>query len=227
MREPPFIITVPEERHFIDDHCANCLDPLPEDIEALFCSTWCSEISASVRYQRRVFRDGRIDDPDVRLALSIRNAFLLIGGYGSLGRTLPVSTRAEVKTRDGGRCTRCGKPGAEIDHIDGSSPNLDNLQLLCSECHKRKTSENLVPATAESRALLHSLFISRVLPDVPTLLADDEFAWDKTWRGLKAARKKRFTDRLIEMGIEIGGLKTRADMVLALEKELSDVPEGP
>ena len=84
MRTPPFAITTPQDRYFLDDHCANCLEPLPEDVEALFCSAWCAEIADTVRYQRRVFRDGRIQRPDVQEAIRTRNAFLLIGGYRSL-----------------------------------------------------------------------------------------------------------------------------------------------
>lgn len=124
MREPPFVVTVPSDRYLLDDHCANCLEVLPEDVEVLFCSSWCSEIWGSVRYMRRVFRDGRIEDPDVREAIQTRNAFLLVGGYGSLGRTLRASVRAQVKVRDAGRCQSCGKPGTEIDHIAGNPQSL-------------------------------------------------------------------------------------------------------
>lgn len=221
MREPPFVIAVPEDRYFQDDHCANCLEPLPEDEDALYCSSWCNDIASNVRYQRRVLRDGRIERPDVREAVATRNAFMLIGGYASLGRTLSTSTRAEVKTRDGGRCQKCGKPGVEIDHIDGSSGDLENLQLLCSDCHKAKTAENMVPASAESRAILQAFMLARVIPDEPRLLADDEAQWEKVWRGLKTARKKRFVDHLTGLGIDTSGL-TRAEMVLELEDYVAD-----
>jgi 5-methylcytosine-specific restriction endonuclease McrA len=217
MRTPPFLVTVPEDRYFQDDHCANCLEPLPDDEETLFCSAWCAEIASTVRYQRRVFRDGRIEQPDVREAVMIRNAFLLAGGYHSLGRTLTQSTRTEVKVRDGGRCKICGKPGVEIDHIAGSSSDLDNLQLLCTDCHHAKTAQNLRPASPEQSDLLKALFLSRVVPDEPTLLADDDVQWQGAWRGLKTARKKRFVDRLVDLGVDIGGLRTRAEMVLELE----------
>jgi len=220
--QPPFLIEVPHSRYFVEDHCANCLEPLPEDVEALFCSSWCSEVAESVRYQRRVFRDGRIEQPDVREAIGIRNALLLAGGYKALGRTLTVSVRAQVKARDHGRCTRCGKPGVDIDHIDGNSGELDNLQLLCVDCHRAKTAENLVPASPEHRELLKALFVTRVLPDDPRLLADDEVAWATAWRGLKSGRRKRFVDRLTGMGIDLRGLKSRAEMVLELEDYLSD-----
>lgn len=230
MREPPFAVEVPEDRYFKDDHCANCLDPLPEDEETLFCSTWCAEIASTVRYQRRVFRDGRIEQPDVREAVMIRNAFLLAGGYHSLGRTLTQATRTEVKVRDGGRCRICGKPGVEIDHILDSSSDLENLQLLCTDCHHAKTAENLRPASPEQSASLQALFLTRVVPDEPRLLADDDVRWQGAWRGLKSGRKKRFVDRLIDLGVDVGGLKSRAEMVMerdAFMAEMADDSGAP
>lgn len=226
MREPPFVVEVPEGRYFKDDHCANCLDPLPEDEETLFCSAWCAEIASTVRYQRRVFRDGRIKQPDVREAVMIRNAFLLAGGYHSLGRTLPQATRSEVKIRDGGRCKICGKAGVEIDHIAGSSPDLENLQLLCADCHHAKTAENLRPASPQQSALLQALFVTRVVPDEPTLLADDDVQWQRAWRGLKSGRKKRFVDRLVDLCVDIGGLKTRAEMVVELDEFMAEMADS-
>lgn len=229
MRESPFVISVPEDRYFLDDHCANCLEPLPQDEETLFCSTWCAEIASNARYQRRVLHDGRIERPDVREVIATQNAFMLIGGYRSLGRTLSTSTRAEVKQRDGGRCQQCGKPGLEIDHIDGSSADLSNLQLLCGDCHRAKTAQNMVPASDESRARLQAFFLARVMPDEPRLLADDEVEWASLWRGLKSGRKKRFVEHLEGLGIDTRGLKTRAEMVLELEDYLSDAADdnGP
>jgi len=225
MRTPPFVVTVPSDRYFQDDHCANCLEPLPDDEETLFCSAWCAEIASTVRYQRRVFRDGRIEQPDVREAVMVRNAFLLAGGYHSLGRTLTQATRTEVKVRDGGRCTICGKPGTEIDHIASSSSDLDNLQLLCTDCHHAKTAQNLRPASPEQSDLLKALFLTRVVPDEPTLLADDDVQWQSAWRGLKSARKKRFVDRLVDLGVDIGGLKTRAEMLVELEDFINDLAD--
>ena len=209
MREPPFVVLVPGNRHFLDDHCANCLQRLPEDVEALVCSSWCSEIAAHVRYMRRVFRDGRVNDPDVREAIQIRNAFLLVGGYGALDRTLRPAVRTEVKVRDGGRCRQCGRPGTEIDHIAGSSGGLDNLQLLCAECHRAKTAENMVPTTPHERSLLTALFQTRVVPDEPTLLADDEVTWQSAWQSLRSARKKRVRNA------RAAALTTAADPILA------------
>ena len=216
MKMPPFLVTGPADRHFIDDHCANCLERLPDDVEALYCSAWCSEVSETVRYLRRVVRDGRIEQPDVQLAVATRNAFLLAGSYRALGRTLPPATRAEVLHRDDGLCQLCGKPGTEIDHIDGSSADPENLQLLCADCHHAKTAENIVPASPEQSALLRALFDTRVVPDEPQLLADDDLRWAGIWSQLKAQRKERTIARLVGAGFSLRMLRTRAGRAQAI-----------
>lgn len=57
--------------------------------------------------------------------------------------------RAAVFRRDGGLCRECLRqgrvaPGTEVDHVvplsEGGGNDLANLQLLCRECHRRKTS---------------------------------------------------------------------------------------
>ena len=226
MLTPPFLVSVPSDRHFIDDHCANCLEPLPDDVEALFCSTWCNEIATAVRYQRGASRDGRINDPLVQEAIMVKNAFLLAGGYQALGRTLPPSVRVEVKIRDDGKCRVCGKVGTDIDHIDGSSADLDNLQLLCKDCHNAKTTENLVPASDEQRAWLIALNVTRIMPPVPKLLADDNEQWQHVWRALKSARRDRLLAELAAAGVITNGLKTRIDMIAARDA-LADPSRPP
>lgn len=213
--QSPFVVEVPHSRHFLDDHCANCLEELSLDIQGLYCSTWCQEIAAHVRYLRRVFRDGRFQDPDVQLAIRTKNAFLLIGGYRSLGRHLTSQVRAQIRLRDGGLCQLCGKPGVEVDHIAGNSNDPANLQLLCLDCHHAKTAENFVPADEEGRALLMSMMDARVAPDEPRMLADDETSWNGTWRALQAARKERFLDLLRAEGLRVSSKDSHAERVLA------------
>lgn len=198
-----FIVTTPEPRHFVDDHCANCLAPLPDDLVMLFCSSWCKDIAGRGRYWRRVIRDGRIEDPSVENQVKMDLAFLLIGGYESLGRKVPTATRAEVILRDDGKCQSCGKPGTDVDHIAGNSDDADNLQLLCTDCHRRKTNASLVPAPDEERALITAFYLTRIEPDEPRLLADDEQEWEGLWRSLQAARKRRFEESLTELGLPI------------------------
>jgi hypothetical protein len=210
---------------FIDDHCANCFDPLPEEADGLFCGEWCKETAGSVRYIRKVFRDERRDDPLVQQAIQKRLAFLPVGGYQGLGRRLSASTRAEVVERDHGVCQSCGKPANQVDHIAGSSGSLDNLQLLCDECHHEKTVANFVPAPVEVQAMIAELLLTRVYPDAPSRLADDEAAWDGAWRGLKTARRQRLVDETVGMGIDVVGLKTRAELLEVRDDRISDLDE--
>ena len=209
------------------DQCANCFRSLPDDVEGLFCDSWCNEIADNVRYWRRVHRDGRATDPKVQGVIRTRVAFMLAGGYDSLGRRLTASTRSQVKERDGGKCVQCGRPGTEIGHIAGSSGDLANLQLLCSECHQAKTRRNLVPAGADEQLIVEQFFQRRILPDLATRLADDQGEWPDRWQQLKRERRERFIDRLESAGIVTSGTWTRAAMVLELEDALADeVAEG-
>lgn len=213
--EPPFVVDVPHARFFKEDHCANCLAELPIDVQTLYCSTWCQETASHVRYLRRVSRDGRFSDPDVRLAIQTKNAFLLVGGYRSLGRNLTPRIRTEIRLRDGGRCQQCGKAGAEVDHINGNSDDPENLQLLCLDCHHKKTAKNFVPASDKSKQQLKALMRTRVQPADPQLLADDEQAWNDLWRRLQTERKERFAERLREAGVRVRRDDSHATRVLA------------
>jgi hypothetical protein len=219
MRQPPFMVQTPSDLYFEDDHCANCLEPLPDEIDGLFCSPWCAETAEFVRYMRRATRDGRLSEPDVQYAVHIRIAHLLSGGYKVMGRALSPAIRLQVKGRDGGLCVKCGATGTEVDHIDGNSPDLSNLQLLCADCHHAKTAERLSPAAPEERAQLMGLQLTRVVPDIPRLLADDGDGWRKVWRQLKKERKQRFMDEIEESGIYTGELKTRAELVEVLRDQ--------
>lgn len=55
--------------------------------------------------------------------------------------------RKEVIERDGGQCTwvddgvRCTAPGVDVDHIgDPQTHTPDNLRLLCTPHHRRRTA---------------------------------------------------------------------------------------
>lgn len=79
----------------------------------------------------------------------------VVGGYSNRRDSLPPKAtwnrlKAAVKARDAGRCQECGGVGTEVDHIklrgdniiDGvptDDHSMDNLQLLCTQCHARKT----------------------------------------------------------------------------------------
>lgn len=211
----------PEGLAFVPDRCANCMRPLPDEEDGLFCSPWCKESASSVRYFRRVHRDGRFRDPDVQEAVRTRLAFLAAGGYEALGRNLSPQTRDAVKARAGGLCQECGAPGTDIDHIEDSSPDLENLQLLCRACHNAKTAASFVPASPETRVVMARLFFDRVTPSTPQLFADSD-DWATKWRQLKAERRHRLLDDLAELDVDTRGLTSRAELIEARDEALAE-----
>jgi HNH endonuclease len=217
----------PDGRAFLLDRCVNCLSQLLEETDGLYCSDWCNETAGAVRYLRATYRDGRMDKPEVKEAINISLAFIMAGSYSALERTLSPSVRAAVKERDSGLCQSCGKRGAEIDHISGSSAELSNLQLLCNNCHREKTMENMVPAPEEEKALIAGLFIERVFPDVPKLLADDEKAWKGAWMALKNERRERLRGEIESLGISLQGLKSRAGWISKRDSEAGRAAADP
>lgn len=128
--------------------CPNCDQVFKET--KLYCSEACAQEAEFVRYVRRCRKDGRYFQPDVQLAIRIRRAHILAGGYSKRARRLLQGIRNVVKERDGGVCQICGQPGSEIDHIRGGSKEMNNLQLLCDDCHNQKTKSFFTKFTKES-----------------------------------------------------------------------------
>lgn len=54
------------------------------------------------------------------------------------------SLRAQAFRMYGKTCNYCGEIGNEVDHVielsAGGENSIDNLQVLCNQCHKKKTS---------------------------------------------------------------------------------------
>jgi len=52
------------------------------------------------------------------------------------------SLRAQILARDRHRCTLCGAPATEVDHIvrviDGGTDHPSNLRALCRDCHAQR-----------------------------------------------------------------------------------------
>ena len=75
------------------------------------------------------------------------------------------ATALQVRERDDYTCQKCGEWGNEVDHIKairhgGAMWDGDNLQVLCSRCHIRKTDSEYdrdVDGTAEWRSLWEEL----------------------------------------------------------------------
>ncbi|MCX5644737.1 MAG: HNH endonuclease [Phycisphaerae bacterium] len=179
-------------KQFVPFVCLNCGEKLLlHTSPKLYCSVGCSQEAELVRYVRRCIKDGRIKRPDVLEAIQIRLAHVVAGGYQKQERHIPPDVRQTVIVREKGRCRICGQPGTEIDHIEGSSIRLENLQLLCDTCHNKKTRTNIVEVRAgdEGYATIkakHDQFWERAEARHPMRICDDEENWTGLWHMLLA-----------------------------------------
>jgi 5-methylcytosine-specific restriction enzyme A len=73
-------------------------------------------------------------------------------------REFPAKVKVAAFERSGGHCQQCfariiGRP--EYDHILpdwlGGEPTLENCNVLCSKCHRLKTSGEDVPRIAKTK----------------------------------------------------------------------------
>jgi len=175
--------------------CLNCDGIL--DKPKLFCCDLCTDEASLVRYIRRCRQDGRDKKPDVREAIQIQMAHILAGGYPERERELSKSVRLQVITRDDGRCRLCGKPGTEIDHISGSSGDLDNLQLLCRKCHIGKTKASMKPLTPENKRFDEYMdkiacLMDRSHAKEPRRVCDNPQRWPTEWKTILNERRRAF-----------------------------------
>jgi len=163
---------------------------------ALFCSDLCKDEAKFVRYFRACLIDGRHNQPDVQEALRIQLAHILGGGYAERERRLPQAVREAVIARDNRRCRRCGGPGNQIDHIRGSGSDLDNLQLLCTQCHNDKTAASFVTISLETHPeefAKRDVLLARVHARVPVRLCDSA-EWAQFWQIPLKARRDALKD---------------------------------
>lgn len=171
--------------------CANCGATCPG--RGPFCGPYCKALAEFVRVCRRWLREpAKQADPEYAYVLQVRLAFLhteYLGHgrvYDEKARRLSAAQKAAVWERDNGLCVKCGKPGAEVDHIADSSDNPANLQLLCLDCHHEKTRESIsvIADTADLALLgaLHAELIGRIDAPNPTVACDNEQTWGKAWR---------------------------------------------
>ncbi|HYX72751.1 MAG TPA: HNH endonuclease, partial [Nitrososphaera sp.] len=144
--------TMNDETISIDFLCVNCDKGFVVSGPAtLYCSPRCHQDAKLVRYVRACMKDGRIKDPLVREVIQKRLAFAYSekGYYDEKARHLSPSIRRKVIERDKGLCKECQAIGGEIDHIDGDSDDMSNLQLLCRDCHNQKTKARMIPITPD------------------------------------------------------------------------------
>jgi 5-methylcytosine-specific restriction endonuclease McrA len=178
--------------------CLHCDAAMPLHLHSKFyCSIACEQEAELIRYVRRCTTDGRIEQSDVQLAIQIRLAHIMAGGYDKNARRISTFDRMEVYERAKGKCAGCGKPGHEIDHIEGPSCDLSNLQLLCDACHNAKTQLNIHPVSPESPEYKHieakhQTFWEFVNAPSPTRSCHDEKNWSMLWRSIQRERQQIF-----------------------------------
>ena len=70
-------------------------------------------------------------------------------GLKKRSRSIPQPVKMAVVTRDGGKCRRCrSTQDLQYDHIvpyssGGSSSDVNNIQLLCGKCSRRKSNRDV------------------------------------------------------------------------------------
>ena len=166
----------------------------------LYCSDKCRQMLKLVHYGRRVFRDGRIEDPLILEAIQMRIAHILGGGYHQTERRLPPETRKAVLARDHGVCKICGQPATDIDHIAGDSADINNLRALCRACNMAEAERGFRRATPKMAREFDQL-IERILADDPLFERDYEHGWDARYRQMRVDQRARMR----EAGMEILG----------------------
>jgi 5-methylcytosine-specific restriction endonuclease McrA len=169
---------------------------LPVQDASLLCTELCRDEAKFVRYYRERIADGTLWKPDVREAIQIKRAHILNGGYNAQARQVPDAIRQSVIERDGGKCRSCGNAGSEIDHVKGDRSILENLQLLCADCHRQKTMRNFERISAgehpEPWAKAAALD-ERAMADEPSRLCDHA-DWKRLWRSIRSARLHALQD---------------------------------
>lgn len=126
-------------------------------------------------------------------AVKIRLAIVLGGGYNANERKLTQTQRETVFQKDNGKCRNCGAQATEIDHITvpahGDINHEDNLQALCSKCHREKTMKNLRPIETEEESTRATELRKRIASPTP-LRACDSADWNHCWRQIAAKRRQ-------------------------------------
>ena len=148
-----------------------------------YCSPRCKSTAKYVRYHRSVLARYGDDVPDdVLEAVATKRAFALGDlGYDEVARHLRPERRAEVIARDRGRCVLCQEHGAEIDHIDGPSPELSNLRYLCKPCHHAETRSHMSQIDTLEQFERAAELTRRVRAPTPLNL-QDHIDWQQHWR---------------------------------------------
>jgi HNH endonuclease len=126
--------------------------------EAILVNRAYQVCSARGQRDRQIERESRAEEDRLiteadaieaerRRASDVARARSILGtdaaGSGGRRQPIPRETRLAVFNRDGGRCAECGSNfDIQYDHIIpvamGGSSTVENLQILCADCNRRK-----------------------------------------------------------------------------------------
>ena len=183
--------------------CFNCGSTDVTIGAPLYCSPQCRQSAELVRYVRARRREGRDGEPDIVEAIQTRMAMVLGGCYPEQQRRVPEATRRLVFERAKGRCQEYGReltfgqPAddpesvATIQHVSGSSNDLDNLLAFCRRCNLADAQSRFVPVESGSaEAQLANELQNRWMSEEPMRICDDETRWNGIWRSLTNGAKE-------------------------------------
>lgn len=157
----------------------------------LFCTPLCREEATLVRYWRRKIVDGTAAWPAIAHAINVRLKLIKGGGYNEAERGKARRHKPQLLARSGGLCEMgCGRAGEEIDHRDGDSNSLNNLQWLCTECHRVKTETRMRLDASPHSLRTHADIHRRAYAPAPLRECDNEQEWARRERRLREARRR-------------------------------------
>lgn len=205
--------------------CLSCDREVPLYLtgDVCFCSAFCQETAAAIRYARGATSHGRRRpwDPLIARTMDDRIAFATGAGFPERRGTLDPAARARLVARDRGTCRRCGRPGTDVAHVDGRSRADTNLELLCRACHEAHAASRLRPIArrrvgAKRGEGLHEavaeVIATRIRAEPPLRVCDDEETWHLRYRDINGRRRalRRDMAGLIE---RMGRLGQSGDVV--------------
>lgn len=175
--------------------CPNCGANVSR-VTLVYCGDYCRDFCKIVRSSRKALSDQEMDHETHQRALegiAIKLPHLYGGGYPATKRQVSGNIRQEVFARDKYTCMRCGNPATEIDHIQGNSNDLANLQALCGPCNLNKrwlitVNRKDNPDEWKRIDAIRQALVDRIGAITPRRACDDEGQWESS---LQIIRKLR------------------------------------
>lgn len=184
--------------------CANCRSEV--SAATPYCSDFCRDLAAIVRYGRKANAEGRSNHPDFLEGFGISFIKVLKGGYSVKARRLTATQRSAIFARDAGICRLCGAKADQIDHISGDSSEANNLRAVCGPCNLKLAHAPDLDATPEENAAWRSngIGLSQTLADRigasnPLMACDDHKIWKLAEPKIRGARSRLVRERQEEL----------------------------